>query len=192
MWCEGQLSGSRNTVHGCQESYSGGYCCPGGKTKCIVQCLPRGQRLPWKKRALLLEVSCSSLEAALVWAAPLMNNLPWRHLLPAFENCAIMLLEILPWGAIILLQSLKVVHLHNNRNPALEAWLNQNNVSSLTPEGKFYMETAIAQIQICCKFCFENKSYKLYIEEFVFYPWCSFMFSSHTQQPLHSVVLGSA
>lgn len=36
------------------------------KTKCIVQCLPRGQRLPWKKRALLLEVSCSSLEAALV------------------------------------------------------------------------------------------------------------------------------
>lgn len=110
---------------GCQESCSGGYCCPGGKTKCTVQCLPRGQRLPWKKRALLLEVSCSSLEAALVWAAPLMNNLPWRHLLPAFEICAIMLLEILPWGTIILLQSLKAVHLHNNRNPALEAWMSK-------------------------------------------------------------------
>lgn len=36
---------------GCQEdSCSGGYGCPGGKTKCVVQCLPRGQRLSWKKK----------------------------------------------------------------------------------------------------------------------------------------------
>lgn len=37
----------------CRDSCSGGYCCPGGKTKCVVQCLPRERRLRWKERALL-------------------------------------------------------------------------------------------------------------------------------------------
>lgn len=60
----------------CQDSFSGGYCCPGGKTKCGVQCLPREQRLAWKKRALLVSVSYSSLEAEVVCTAPLMNTMP--------------------------------------------------------------------------------------------------------------------
>lgn len=38
---------------GCQDSCSRGYSCPGGKTKCVVQCLPRGQRLPWKKKSFI-------------------------------------------------------------------------------------------------------------------------------------------
>lgn len=118
-----------------------------------------------------------------------MNNLPWRYLLPVFENCAIVLLEILPWGTIILLQSLKVVHLHNNGNPALEAWLSQNNVSSLTPEGKFYIESAIAQVQIHCKFCFRNKDY-FYMEEFIFCPWCSLTFLHISRQNSCNVLWG--
>lgn len=62
------------------------------------------------------------------------------------ENCAIVLLGILPWGTITLLQSLKALHLHNNGNPALEALLSQNDVGGLTPEGKFYTGAALAQI----------------------------------------------
>lgn len=50
-----------------------------------------------------------------------MNAMATGHLLLLVESCAIVLLGILPWGTIILLQSLKALHLHNNGNPALEA-----------------------------------------------------------------------
>lgn len=38
---------------GCQESCSGGYCCPGGKTKCTVQCLPRGAEAAMEKKSFI-------------------------------------------------------------------------------------------------------------------------------------------
>lgn len=113
-------------------------------------------------------------EAEVVCTAPLMNNLPWRYLLLVVENCATVLLEILPWGTITLLQSLKAVHLHNNGNPALEALLSQNNVSSLAPEGKFCIETAIAQIEIYCKCCLETDYFCVGKDtEISFCPWSS-------------------
>lgn len=79
-------------------------------------------------------------------AAPLMNAMASGHLSLVVESCAIVLLGILPWGTIILLQSLKALHLHNNGNPASEARLSQNDVGGLTPEGKFYIGAALAQV----------------------------------------------
>lgn len=41
------LAGDTAWFFAAGNSGSGGSCCPGGKTKCVVQCLPREQRTPW-------------------------------------------------------------------------------------------------------------------------------------------------